>query len=671
MKNLYPLLSLLIILLLSETDVPAQKRCRWLGKVSSAWNDPGNWSCGEVPNSNTVNVTIAQTANQPVISRGETFSVRNLQINNAAFLTNNGTLQIAGSTGNSGEINSESGTIVLNGDGMQNIRSAIYTNGVIMALIIDNTSRVTLSDSLKISGSLTVNSGNFDLRNNSLTFLSTAANTARFGPLGGSLSNDDHVTVQRFIPSERRAYRILAPSVNTTTSVNANWQEGVHNTVFGVNIDPHPGFGIQITGAGGAANSFDQTASNESSMFTFICDCTVPWAAVPNTNMALDGKTGYLVFVRGNRSTDMTSTADPLPTSATTLRATGKLLTGAQTYNNLNDTGFSLIANPYASPVNWHDIYFDNNTSHFENYYTYWDPTIGERGGYVTVNVDGVNSAGTNATVEIQSGLAFFVKGMNQDGQPHNLVIQESDKSTTGNINVFKPARVEGRLNVRLFYDEKDGTHRLADGVAAIFSDKYSTGLDANDAQDISNWDENIAWSVSNKHLSIQSLPLPKGSGILPLYISHLKERSYQFEIASNLSYPGTIELADNYTSTRTLIGPELTTASFPVTADAASKASDRFSIVFRPVIPVATETRATLRIYPNPVEGNMVHVELNNMEKGVYYITITNSSGQEIYTKKVEHPGGPLLQSIDIGKLGSGLFHLSVGTMNSEFIKN
>lgn len=39
----------------------------WTGATSTAWNEPTNWSCGEVPQSYT-NVTIAPAANQPVIT---------------------------------------------------------------------------------------------------------------------------------------------------------------------------------------------------------------------------------------------------------------------------------------------------------------------------------------------------------------------------------------------------------------------------------------------------------------------------------------------------------------------------------------------------------------------------------------------------------------------------
>ena len=455
--------------------------------------------------------------------------------------------------------------------------------------------------------------------------------------------------------------------------MNANWQEGVHNPVYGVNIDPNPGFGIQITGAGGAANNFDVTATNESSLFLFNCDCDIPWTAITNTNGTLNGNTGYLVFVRGDRSTDMTSTADPLPTSATTLRATGTLLRGFQAYNNLSDTGHSLIANPYASPINWRSMYFHNVSDNFENYYTYWDPTIGTRGAYVTVNIKGVNSAGTSATIDIQSGIAFFVKGRGQSTQPHNFMIRETDKSKKNDINMFVPEKGGGQLSMRLYYNDGNGK-RLADGMVAIFDDSYSKDIDPFDAEKMRNWDENIAWTVGNKYLSIQSRPLIAGNERLGIYMSNLKERDYQFDIeGTDLNYTGIAELVDNYTLKRTVIsanGP--ITVSFSVTANARSKAADRFHIEFRSYIaPVAVGNISSVNVYPNPVVGNTIQLQLNNMDKGIYSITLTNQAGQIAYYKQFNHDGSTNVQTLDIGgKLIKGTYVLKVGEIGVKVLR-
>ncbi len=132
----------------------------------------------------------------------------------------------------------------------------------------------------------------------------------------------------------------------------------------------------------------------------------------------MNAKMGYLLFVRGNRS-DINALGASVANSNTTLRATGTLAIGDQPFSGLatTDGNFSLITNPYASPINWATLHADGNTNNFESYYTYWDPNVNTRGGYVTVTSGGTTSiitapgAGTvNANVHIQSGQAFFVK---------------------------------------------------------------------------------------------------------------------------------------------------------------------------------------------------------------------------------------------------------------------
>ncbi|GAA4442477.1 hypothetical protein GCM10023091_29410 [Ravibacter arvi] len=52
-------------------------------------------------------------------------------------------------------------------------------------------------------------------------------------------------------------------------------------------------------------------------------------------------------------------------------------------------------------------------------------------------------------------------------------------------------------------------------------------------------------------------------------------------------------------------------------------------------------ETGSSGNLYPNPVSGNQVNLELVNLAKGKYYVTLTNASGQVAYTNVIEHGGG------------------------------
>jgi hypothetical protein len=51
---------------------------------------------------------------------------------------------------------------------------------------------------------------------------------------------------------------------------------------------------------------------------------------------------------------------------------------------------------------------WQENDGKFENYYTYWDPTIRTKEAYATVSATGFNSAGKAMSVDIQGSIHFL-----------------------------------------------------------------------------------------------------------------------------------------------------------------------------------------------------------------------------------------------------------------------
>ncbi|MEI2707678.1 MAG: T9SS type A sorting domain-containing protein [Chitinophagaceae bacterium] len=65
-------------------------------------------------------------------------------------------------------------------------------------------------------------------------------------------------------------------------------------------------------------------------------------------------------------------------------------------------------------------------------------------------------------------------------------------------------------------------------------------------------------------------------------------------------------------------------------------KAIEKNGVVkYSQVVNVRTGTKgAEFAVYPNPVKGGVVNVQLMNIEKGQYSIKIVNSIGQEVAAK-------------------------------------
>ena len=459
--------------------------------------------------------------------------------------------------------------------------------------LVLNNGTATLGNALNVYNEILLTTSTLNLDGKHLTLKSTDLNTARIGNLTGStLSNANNVTMERFLKLRTpgtgygtgnygRAYRLVTPTVNTATSIKFNWMNNEMNNSIGVSINnAAPGYGTQITGAGGNANGFDVTQSNEASLYNSANAVTPTYTAVGNTNGMLNALTGYFMYIRGDRSM---STTIPLsvnmPTSSTTLKATGTIVQGPVTSFSNAFTGggaLNLVTNPYPSPIDWQAV--RAASSNITNFYTYWNPNVGTRGGFVTVS-----SSETGPQRYIQSGQAFFVES-NGVGVPV-VNIQESHKASGNNNEVFLvPPAPNEAFSTLLYFREPSGYRRLADEADAWYGNGFDTAVNAQDAKEINNWNENISILRANKRLSVEQRPVIVSRDTIPLFMNNMKQRDYEFEFRpqafTNTSLSA--ELIDNFLGSRTMLSIiDSTVVNFSVTADAASAATNRFMIVF------------------------------------------------------------------------------------------
>jgi hypothetical protein len=530
------------------------------------------------------NITVAGTLK--IGSAGDKLSIggNTLTLNGTVdgtgngFITGSSTSNISvGGTGSVGTIMIDQGT-----DGTTNLLNNFTLNRT-------SAGAATLGNKLVISNVYTPTAGVLTT-GGFLHLRSNSTNTARIAQgssSGGYISGN--ITVERYLSAnDNRAYRLLTSGVSTTTSINANWQEGQVNTAWGVNQpSPIAGYGTHITGTGGSANGFDVTLTNAASLNTYDPTSGGAWVPVTNTNVnTLDAKTGYLLFIRGNRDNANTLTTTTGSSDAI-LRATGTTLQGTQTFTNLAAAGnFSLVTNPYASPIDWETLY-THNSSNFENAVTVWSPNGGGRGSFVTIQNDGTvtGASGTNLSTILQSGQAFFVQTKaGVVGNP-TLTVQETHKATTSNLDVFRAGNQTEQLNIQLKF-LNNGTNFNADGVLAVFNNNYSNAVDSDDAEQIANWDEDVALGRNGKSLSIEKRMLADNDTLF-LQINNVTKTSatYRWEVEpSNFNTPGlTAYLVDKFTGiTSALSLSSVTVVSFTVTNDPLSKDQDRFYIVLK-----------------------------------------------------------------------------------------
>jgi hypothetical protein len=550
----------------------------------------------EVNNAAGVNMLANQTVNNNLVLTSGFLSLAGNTLNINGLVT--GTGNLSGSSTSALVIGGTAGTI--------NFDQTSAATRSLNNLTLNNGSSATLGNALDIYGTVALTSASLNLNAKNLTLKSTPANTARIADLTGStLTGGTNVTMERFIKLRTpgtgagaanygRAYRLICPTVNTTghptkATIRDNWMEGGLVNSIGGTSNPVLNFGTHITGAGGNTNGFDVTQTNQSSFYNTANAIVPTYTPIANTSANLNPLTGYFLYLRGDRSVSTQVPLAPnMPTTSTTLRATGTVVTGPVSSFTNAFTGagtLNLVTNPYPSPIDWQAV--RAASTGITNFYTFWDPNNGTRGGFVTVS-----SANSGPLRYIQSGQAFFVES-NGVGTPVVNML-ESHKAAGNNNDVFLvPPPPAEAFAVQLYFTEPGNYRRLSDEADAWYGSNYSAAVNEEDAREINNWDENIAIVREGKHLAIEQRPVIVLRDTLPLFMNNMKQQPYEFEFRSQAftNTALTAELIDNFLNSRTplsVVTP--TVVSFNVTADSGSYAGNRFMVVFGPGRPLAID---------------------------------------------------------------------------------
>ncbi len=614
----------------------------WTGATSTDFNTTTNWEDSTVPSSGNNIVIPSPVINNPVLDTDRTIGTLNIgtdkTINiNGKILTINGAITGAGTIKGSA-----TSSLVIGGTaGTLNFTSGSRT---LKDLSLTSNATATLGTALDItagttSGTVTVGTTATLTTGGNLTLKSDANGTAKVGITTGTITGN--ATVERYIPFGKRAFRFLTPSVTTTSSIYTNWQIGGATTA---------GRGTHITGSTTGANGFDITASGSPSMYTYQNNesALTGWLAIPNTNAtALTVGMGYRTLVRGDRNVDISVASTDNMNVATTLSATGTLKVGdvvfdgtttpaLNTTSNTLTNGYSLIGNPYASPVDWELV---NRNLSVDDYYYAWDPNMGtlaERGRYVaysasTHQATNTGTGNTNVSKYIQPGQAIFVKTI---GASPSLTFEEADKASTF-TNVFRTSS-NSTLSVAVYNPSEVAFASPIDATIAVFGTDFDASVGLGDIEKLYSSGEHLAWSRGAKLLAMDATtPVVTNDELLLKTMQFSANKSYTFKVnATNFVTSLNGYLVDQYLSSQTQL--DFSTSNFitfATTTDAASYGANRFKVVFNSSALNNEEwSSKSLRIYPNPVVDNQFSIAVSPSITDKVAITIYNMIGQSVY---------------------------------------
>ena len=480
-----------------------------------------------------------------------------------------------------------------------------------------------------------------------VTLQSTSAGDAAIGQVTGTLSNATQVTVERYIGTSKRAWRLLTIPVTSSRSIRDQWGGVAANA--NAPTGESAGSGTLITGhakADGAAAvsaGFDWftglSATSSSSIRHYTNTGVGSFSSATNTPdiLAAPGRPGYMIFIRGDRTVTFGS-------GTTTLRPMGTLNVGTIS-TTIATQAYRVMANPYPATIDVNQVYLNSgNSNAIKRNFWIWDANLGTAGAFRAISWGGSSYSMTGGTgtatdfLKVRSGNCFMTERLNGGA----FIIEEKDKidGTTAPVVLGDQQTNSAihQLSISLF----DGKQRMTDGALLRFGEDYSK--DATEDYDMAkfnNFNENLSLVRDGRYLSIESRPLPKSADTAFITYWNLPNGEYRLVInpsdlnSTNLN----ASLRDAYTGTElpfTLNG-QISEHKFEINTDTASKSLNRFIIIFKPVAANPTEV-TELSAAPRPTgisvswkvsqPSRLLYSELQGSNDGTTYHALTTITG-------------------------------------------
>jgi hypothetical protein len=555
------------------------KALAWTGTTNQSWTNAANWAGGTLPNPNS-DVVIPNVLNQPIINTGDNIQINSITVSTGASVTNNGSLGITDYVSATNNLDCQNGKLLLNSPcNKQTISGTSFVNKSIKDLVIGSTVIISAvaNDTLKVLDNLSFDNVNNKtlVTNDNLTLVSTNTRTANLNDLTNNGANPGNtvsgkVNIERYMFA-RKSWRLLATPivVASSPSISAAWRE--NNSAL-----TSFGYGTQITGPSGAGGGMDAT-SPRASMKSYN-GAVDNFIDITNTSTPIANENGYFVFVRGDRGVSQ------FGLGATNLRIKGEVRTGNQLFTVLPNK-YQCFGNPYPSRINFKTV----DKTNIVNSFTVWNPNspgLYNVGAYETYTFDGTNYVKPGGAIRnyIESGEAVFVQSNSTSAG--SVLVKETDKNAGSDI-VSRMGVSAPTLEILLYAKETDNSSYLADGVMINFKNNYSAEIDNNDVRKSGNVADNLSIKKANYNLVVERRPEIIATDTIKMSLTGTRVAAYRLDIDPSVLANSNLEaqLVDNFLQSSTAVDMNaITSYPFNITTDAASKAADRFMIVFKKV---------------------------------------------------------------------------------------
>jgi poly(3-hydroxybutyrate) depolymerase/chitodextrinase len=520
-----------------------------------------------------------------------------------------------------GQLSISKGEIAINSSGTQ--LSNLYfvpTADTVRTLRLNanQSSNVNIRSTMYVYDLIDLVSGTLNANDN-IVLVSDATQTARIGRIGNSGSFNGRVEFQRYMEPRGRVYRYLGAPVYSTSV--ANWIAS----------------SFQISGP-----FTGSSYTNSVHSLYYYDDDNGGWIPYPSSTSQelIEVGRGYSIFIF--------ETVNPQK-----LRITGPIQQGNFTFTNLAadqisgpdeaqepGNGWNLIANPYASPIQWGATGWSSSGLNGTVYVRSNDASGGTTVSSVKV-WDG--SVGSLPKGIITQGQSFWVKAAGSTTP--TLTITEDAKYDTVRSALQRVAMPRNFMKLML------SKGSLKDETFIRFSAQGTDGVDTDiDAFKLTNSYFNLSSVAGGTNFAINHLPEVFCEKRITLNVQNAAAGQYAFSFHELNSFDYEIEarLIDHFNNQETTV-EEGSVYSFQVTSNPASSGSSRFELV---IAKPSIDESIILSTEASGICGNgSMPIRLSSTQRGARYQIIRDNT----VLKEVTGTGNAMTFSMGTDVLNTG----------------
>ncbi len=446
-------------------------------------------------------------------------------------------------------------------------------------------------------------------------------NTARIAlmPESAKLLNDQHVRVERFVPSGKRTLRFFASPV--TGAKVSDWAASFFVTGQKSNYPDNALLPAKVPTV-----TYYQENLNGNSSQKFVEVNGLATELIPSR--------GYRAFVRGGRDIDLADPSGVPFATATTISVEGKPNVGDYVanlsytdYSQPDDDGWNLVGNPYPSAIDWLNIE-ESDLMNVPKIFYIFDPRLGKNGGYYTYS-DGVVTPFREKASIIPSSQSFFVKLKSAgSGAIHFRETHKTGANHQANFRIAQANLLRIKVSDATDSDEtviqfqESSTEEIDSDLDAFKFDKAGISV--------------FTQASTGQNLSINRLP-NVDSVVIPLCIKGSLSGKYSLFFKSTFAENHVLYLNDHYNETSTEIREGLQ-YDYSVNQSAESSSLKRFSISKHPSVLTNLSQESddlTFRAFPNPLKTNKLYFINIDQSKEEIQFELMNLNGQTVLNQK------------------------------------